>query len=215
MRRLIVFAALLLSPLSPAQVFPANPSNTMTPVGQARLLRVVSGKQSRAQCDMNLVLHGTPPKGDTIGLPATPVKIFFQPLSVNPKSDCVRNLRVHDSGTMKLEKQFQGDKRFELMKNREEADYVFSIVMLNNKNVAVLVSQGIYNRAVQWSDSHAARVDLYELWSNAIWRSNQANQRMKSAGVAVITYGLYRDVGNKSAAELIALFKSDFGDFAE
>ncbi len=161
---------------------------------------------------MNLVFHGTLPQGDPFPLPATPAKIYFQPLSVNPKSDCVRNLKVHDSGTMKLEKQFEGDKRFELMNNREDADYVFSIVMLNHKNVAVLVSRENYNRAVQWTDSYTARVDLYELWSSAIWRSNQANQRLKNAGVAVLTYGIYREAGNKSAVELIALFKSDLAE---
>lgn len=176
----------------------------------AREQRVEDRRVAAADCDLDLVFKGTPPVTDPIALPSTPVKIYFEPLSVPPKSECVRELRVRDNGTMKLEKGFEGDQRFELVKNRDGADYVFSLLMFPNKNVAMLVAREVYEQYVEWDDPGIGTVDLFQLWSSAVWRSNQANQRVKNAGVTVLTYGIVREAGNKSATDLITLFRNEF-----
>lgn len=176
----------------------------------AREQRLEDYRTAAADCDLNVVFKGTPTPVDPVALPATPVKIYFEPLSVPPKSDCVRELRVRDNGTMKLEKGFEGDPRFELVKDRENADYVFSLLMFSNKNVAMLVPREVYEQYLEWDDPGIGTVDFLHLWNSAIWRSNQTNQRVRNAGVTVLTYGIVREAGNKSATELIALFRSEF-----
>lgn len=165
---------------------------------------------AKAECELDLVFKGTPPKTDPVTLPPTPVKLYFEPVSVAPKPDCVRELRITDNGTMKLEKAFEGDPRFQLVKKREDADFVLSIFMFRNRNLAMLVTQEDYARFVEWEESGLGNVDLLELWASALWRSNQSNQVIKNAGATLLSYGFVREAGNKSVTDLIALFRAEF-----
>jgi hypothetical protein len=164
----------------------------------------------QAECDLDRVFKGTPPQSEPVSLPPAPIKIYFEPVSVPPKPDCVRELRLTYNGTMKLEKAFEGDPRFQLVKKRDDADFVFSIFMFRNRNLALLVTQEDYARFVEWEDSGLGNVDLLELWASALWRSNQSNQVLKNAGATLLSYGFAREVGNKSATDLIALFRNEF-----
>jgi hypothetical protein len=180
--------------------------------GAKHRARTLTFEDTPAYCDLAPVFKGAPPASEPLTLPSGSLKVYFEPLSVAPKYECAHELRVRDNGTMKLERSFEGDSRFQLVRNREDADYIFSLIMFKEKNIAMLVSRENYAQYMEWEDPSTGVADLYSLWSTALWRSNQANQRVKNAGVTLLTYGMVREAGNKSATDLIALFRSEFND---